>query len=96
MGQRILRSAACTTETFRSRMFSCAQIEPIYAVSNTSLLIQFKWNDHSALLLKGYMRRQDTNAKAAMESILGITEQDDLYEVAGCMLRLALWPTDAL
>lgn len=48
------------------------------------------------LLLPGYMRRQDTNAKAAMESILGITDENDLYEAAGCMLRLALWPTDAL
>lgn len=55
-------------------------------------------SDHLVLLLllSGYMRRQDTNAKAAMESVLGITDQDDLYEAAGCMLRLALWPTDAL
>eukprot|EP01032_Pedospumella_encystans_P022571 gene22571-25574_t len=27
---------------------------------------------------------------------LGITERSDLYEVAGCMLRLAMWPTDHL
>lgn len=27
---------------------------------------------------------------------LGITERSDLYEVAGCLLRLAMWPTDRL
>ena len=27
---------------------------------------------------------------------LGITEQSDLYEVGGCLLRLAMWPTDLL
>lgn len=31
-----------------------------------------------------------------MGEALGVTEQDDLYEVAGCMLRLALWPTNKL
>ena len=32
----------------------------------------------------------------SMGKALGVTEQDDLYEVAGCMLRLALWPTNKL
>eukprot|EP01036_Dinobryon_divergens_P028262 gene28262-37180_t len=32
----------------------------------------------------------------SMGESLGVTEQDDLYEVAGCMLRLALWPTNKL
>ena len=27
---------------------------------------------------------------------LGITENSDLYEVGGCLLRLAMWPTDML
>lgn len=27
---------------------------------------------------------------------LGITERSDLYEVGGCLLRLAMWPTDHL
>lgn len=44
----------------------------------------------------GYMLRQDTIAKADMQSVLGISADDDLYEVGGCMLRLALWPTVAL
>lgn len=32
----------------------------------------------------------------SMGKALGVTEQDDMYEVAGCMLRLALWPTNKL
>lgn len=31
-----------------------------------------------------------------MKSILGVNRTSDLYEVAGCMLRLALWPTEML
>jgi hypothetical protein len=38
----------------------------------------------------GYMLRQDTIAKADMQSVLGISADDDLYEVGGYMLRLAL------
>lgn len=29
-------------------------------------------------------------------SRLGITSETDLFEVAGCMLRLAIWPTEIL
>ncbi len=28
--------------------------------------------------------------------VMGITPESDLYEVAGCMIRLALWPTEYL
>jgi hypothetical protein len=31
-----------------------------------------------------------------LERMLGVREDTDLYEVAGCMLRLALWPTDLM
>lgn len=31
-----------------------------------------------------------------MKEILGVTEEHDLYEVGGCLLRLALWPTPYL
>jgi hypothetical protein len=37
-----------------------------------------------------------TIANQQMDEILGVNKSSDLYEVAGCMLRLALWPTDYL
>ena len=30
------------------------------------------------------------------KDILGVSDTDDLYEVAGCLMRLALWPTEYL
>ena len=32
----------------------------------------------------------------SMREALGVAQHDDLYEVAGCMLRLAFWPTNKL
>mmetsp|Transcript_20249 Transcript_20249/g.29029 ORF Transcript_20249/g.29029 Transcript_20249/m.29029 type:complete len:528 (+) Transcript_20249:2-1585(+) len=46
--------------------------------------------------LCSYHNRQGSNANEGMRKQLGIAAGDDLYEAAGCMLRLALWPTDAL
>lgn len=31
-----------------------------------------------------------------MLNVLGVSDEDDLFEVGGCMLRLAMWPTDYL
>jgi len=36
------------------------------------------------------------NLQPSLKQILGIDRESDLYETAGCMLRLAMWPTDRL
>ncbi len=38
----------------------------------------------------------NTTANKQMNEILGVNRTSDLYEVAGCLLRLVLWPTDFL
>ncbi len=47
-----------------------------------------------------YLCFYDNNPASAaaqqMNSILGVNKTSDLIEVGGCMLRLALWPTDFL
>ena len=40
--------------------------------------------------------RDSLGLREELTETLGITRQSDLYEVAGCMLRLAMWPTDIL
>jgi hypothetical protein len=39
---------------------------------------------------------EEGNDEELMKSVLGIDEQDDLFEAAGCMLRLVMWPTEEL
>jgi hypothetical protein len=43
-----------------------------------------------------YDNQKSTVANQQMRSILGVNETSDLFEVAGCMMRLALWPTEFL
>jgi hypothetical protein len=43
-----------------------------------------------------YDNNKDSVAYQQMSNILGVGSTSDLYEVAGCMLRLALWPTEHL
>lgn len=48
---------------------------------------------------RAYLCHYDKNgfiSHQQMRDILGIGEKDDLYEAAGCMMRLALWPTEGL
>lgn len=49
---------------------------------------------------RAYLCYYDNNkgslANQQMQEILGVNSTTDLYEVAGCMLRLALWPTELL
>jgi hypothetical protein len=39
---------------------------------------------------------QDRPAQEQLRRILGLSEASNLYEVGGCLLRLAMWPTDLL
>eukprot|EP00428_Durinskia_dybowskii_P067971 CAMPEP_0170370138 /NCGR_PEP_ID=MMETSP0117_2-20130122/8355_1 /TAXON_ID=400756 /ORGANISM="Durinskia baltica, Strain CSIRO CS-38" /LENGTH=524 /DNA_ID=CAMNT_0010624901 /DNA_START=49 /DNA_END=1623 /DNA_ORIENTATION=+ len=43
-----------------------------------------------------YDNNEGSVANQQMNDILGVNKSSDLYEVAGCMLRLALWPTETL
>lgn len=43
-----------------------------------------------------YDNNRDSVAYHQMSNILGVNSSTDLYEAAGCMLRLALWPTELL
>jgi hypothetical protein len=43
-----------------------------------------------------YDNNKDSVAYQQMSNILGVNSSTDLYEVAGCLLRLALWPTNQL
>lgn len=40
--------------------------------------------------------RDSLGLRDELAETLGVTRQTDLYEAAGCMLRLAMWPTDTL
>lgn len=43
-----------------------------------------------------YDNQKGSVANREMAAILGVNSSSNLYEVAGCMLRLALWPTESL
>ena len=43
-----------------------------------------------------YEKYPDTAAFHEMTNVLGLNNTSNLYEAAGCMLRLALWPTRSL
>lgn len=71
----------------------CALTERIYAVSSKRNYFEIYFYSSNTT---GYHNRQGSNANEGMRKVLGISAGDDLYEAAGCMLRLALWPTDTL
>ncbi len=56
---------------------------------------QVVFHSNRAFLCK-WDNEVNTSARTNMKNILGISEHSNLFEVAGCMLRLALWPTDFL
>lgn len=43
-----------------------------------------------------YDNNKGSAANIQMRDILGVNETSNLYEVAGCMMRLAMWPTETL
>jgi hypothetical protein len=43
-----------------------------------------------------YEKEEGSRDHQELREILGVNASTDLYEVAGCLLRLALWPTDEL
>ena len=51
---------------------------------------------HYLFLIFRYDLHEELIAHTQMSNRLGIHADHDLYEVAGCLLRLALWPTERL
>jgi hypothetical protein len=41
-----------------------------------------------------WMSNPTDAARSQLIDVLGLSENDNLYEVGGCMLRLVIWPTD--
>ena len=53
-----------------------------------------KYRSNRAFLCRWVMKKEVYDRSSLLS--LGITSETDLFEVAGCMLRLAIWPTEKL
>lgn len=55
-----------------------------------------KFYGNRCYLCRWMMKADEFGAFKELRRILGITSSADLFEIAGCLLRLAVWPTEKL